>query len=118
MLKNPAARFRETIWLERKRAVEGLTPDELTLWTDLKRDLGREFSPDLTDKVSDQRKSVRLPVKLRVSFFSLGQLEESLMTNFSKGGLFIAARRPCEIGTRLEAPDSHRRDRRGDRGAV
>jgi uncharacterized protein (TIGR02266 family) len=94
--------FREYIRLDRKRAGPGLTPDELRRWSEYKRRLGKQFSPDLPDGRSDARRSVRVPVKLRVGFHDLGELRRSLMTNLSRGGLFVAHDEPPDIGTRLE----------------
>jgi uncharacterized protein (TIGR02266 family) len=97
-----AALFREYMRLDRKRTAGGLTPDELQRWGDYKRRLGKKFSPDLPEGRADRRESVRVPVKLRVGFHDLGELRRSLMTNLSRGGLFVAHDDPPEIGTRLE----------------
>lgn len=95
------ALFREYIRLDRKRA-SGLTPDELRRWADYKRRLGKKFAPDLSDERADRRASVRVPVSLKVGFHDLGELRRSLMTNLSRGGLFVADDQPPEIGTRLD----------------
>jgi uncharacterized protein (TIGR02266 family) len=94
--------FRQFIHLERKREGEGLSPLELQRWTALKRMLGKEFSPGLSDQRADQRTSVRIPTRLAVTFRDLGELQRCLMTNLSRGGVFVATERPAEIGTRLE----------------
>jgi uncharacterized protein (TIGR02266 family) len=95
-----AASFRAFVFLDRKQAREGLDPAELARWKALKRELGREFG-DCDDERADQRGSLRLPVKLRVSFASMGELGQALMTNLSRGGLFVATDLLLEIGTRL-----------------
>jgi uncharacterized protein (TIGR02266 family) len=96
------AQFRQFVYLDRKRAAEGLSPSELRRWLKLRRILNQEFSPNTSYERAERRESVRVPVRLRVSFTDLGELRESLMTNLSRGGVFIATDRPAEIGTRLE----------------
>jgi uncharacterized protein (TIGR02266 family) len=96
-----AARFRAFVFLDRKRAREGLSPAELARWTSLKRQLGRELSGDCDDRRADQRGSLRVPARMRVSFASIGELGQSLMTNLSRGGLFVATELVLEIGTRV-----------------
>ena len=101
-MRDVALLFREYIHLERKRTGEGLSPLELQRWTALKRVLGKEFSPGLSDEKADQRGSVRIPTRLAVAFRNLGELQSSLMTNLSRGGLFVATEQPAAIGTRLD----------------
>jgi uncharacterized protein (TIGR02266 family) len=96
-----ASRFREFVHLDRLRAREGLTPAELSRWAALKRFLGRELAPGVSDERSDQRGSLRVPARMRVSFDSLGQLGHCLMTNLSRGGLFVATEHLLAIGTRV-----------------
>lgn len=96
-----AAQFREYIRLDRKQASGGLTPAELERWTRLKRSLGRRFSPGLSDEQLDRRSSVRVPVQLRVDFPSIAELRGKLMTNVSRGGLFVASTHLLDIGTRV-----------------
>ena len=45
---------------------------------------------------------MRVPTRLAVAFRNFGELQCCLMTNLSRGGLFIATEQPAEIGTRLE----------------
>jgi Tfp pilus assembly protein PilZ len=87
--------------LERKRASTGVSPEELKRWQLLKRRLGKEFHPKLEDEHSDKRQSVRVPTLLRVSFPDRRSLEHCLMTNISRGGVFIATVAPEPIGTAL-----------------
>ncbi|HZO10250.1 MAG TPA: TIGR02266 family protein [Myxococcota bacterium] len=96
-----AARFREFVFLDRRRAHGPLSPSEFTRWTLLKRLLGRELQGAHADSRADQRDSLRVPAQLRVSFGSLGELGEALITNLSRGGLFVATSHPLEIGTRV-----------------
>jgi len=95
------ARFREYMHLERQRTESSFTPAELSRWTLLKRQLDREFNPGLSKHRSDARRSVRIPTRMAVSLDSMGDLRECLMTNLSRGGLFLATEHVVEIGTRL-----------------
>jgi uncharacterized protein (TIGR02266 family) len=97
-----AARFRQFLYLDRKRAAEGLAPGELRRWLKLKRILNQEFVPGTSLERADRRESVRVPARLRVSFRDLGALRSCLMTNLSRGGVFVETDSPLEIGTRLE----------------
>jgi uncharacterized protein (TIGR02266 family) len=96
-----AARFREFLFLDRKRAREALSSAELTRWTLLKRQLGRAFHGAHDDDRADQRSSLRVPAQLKVSFDSLGNLGAALITNLSRGGLFVATEHMLELGTRV-----------------
>ena len=101
-MQDVSARFREYIQLERRRDAEGLTPAEFERWALLKHYLSRRFSPELSEGRAGERRSVRVPTKLAVSFVDKRQLRSSLMTNLSRGGVFIATERPAEMGTVLE----------------
>jgi type IV pilus assembly protein PilZ len=100
-LPDVGAQFREYIRLDRKQRSGGLTPAELERWTRLKRSLGQKFSPGLTDEQSDRRSSVRVPAQLQVDFQSIAELRGKLMTNLSRGGLFVATTHLLDIGTRV-----------------
>jgi uncharacterized protein (TIGR02266 family) len=94
--------FREYIRLDRKNRGDGLDPVEIERWSFLKRKLGKEFAPDLSDARSDERASVRVPTRLRVDFASESELRGQLMTNLSRGGLFVATDYNLPIGSRVE----------------
>jgi uncharacterized protein (TIGR02266 family) len=100
-VSDAAANFRAFVFLDRKQAREGLSPSELARWTALKRELSREFSGDADTERAHQRGSLRLSTKLRVSFASLGELGQALITNLSRGGVFVATDHVLEIGTRV-----------------
>jgi uncharacterized protein (TIGR02266 family) len=97
-----AARFREYKRLEKKRAGGGLTPAELRRWIAIKRMLSRSFSPGISKAQSDQRASPRVPTRLGASFATVGEIRRSLMTNLSRGGVFLRTEDLVELGTRLE----------------
>lgn len=93
--------FREYMRLERKRSSEGLSVEELQVWTVHKQTLNRRFQPDADERYVDRRQSLRVPVHLEVSFQTSGELHERLMTNLSRGGVYIATASPLEIGTKV-----------------
>ncbi len=95
--------FREYMSLERRRAsADGVTVAEYQRWVDLKRLLNRHFQPDIRDVHEDRRKSVRVPSKLRLAFETYGELRECLMSNLSRGGLFIVTTDPLPLGSVLK----------------
>ena len=91
--------FREYGRLERLREDEGLSLEQLERWTHLKRILSQHFHPEARREYVDKQASLRVPSQLRVSFESYGQLRQSLMTNISRGGVFVATEHPLPIGT-------------------
>ncbi len=92
--------FREFARLDRKRR-RGLSPEELERWVGLKRRLAREFNPEVSDAQADGRESIRVPMRLVVSFQDVGELRRCWMTNLSRGGLFVATDQILAIGTQL-----------------
>ncbi len=97
-----AARFREYTRLEKKRAEGGLTPAELRRWVAIKRMLSRSFSPGIGKARADQRASLRVPTRLDASFATVGEIRRSLMTNLSRGGVFIHTEDLVDLGTRFQ----------------
>lgn len=100
-MKDLGALLREYAQLDRKNSAAGLTPAELLRSTMLKRELVRHFSPGVNDQQADRRQSLRVPMRLRVSFSSEKDLQNCLMTNLSRSGVFIRTMSPVEIGTSL-----------------
>jgi len=94
-----AGRFREYVRLDRQRREAGLSLDEMNRWRMLKRFLSIHFAPDRPEKVDEQRESVRVPTRINVSFAADRELARCLMTNLSRGGLFVQTEHPLEIGT-------------------
>jgi uncharacterized protein (TIGR02266 family) len=94
--------FRRFLYLDRKRTRGPLTPAELRRWLKLKRILNREFTPERNSEGLDSRQSVRVPAQVGVSFRDLGELRECLMSNVSRGGVFIVTDDALDIGTRFE----------------
>jgi uncharacterized protein (TIGR02266 family) len=100
-MQDIAARFREYIKLERRRDREGLSREEFERWGALKRHLTRHFDPELSEEQSSERQSVRVPTRLAVTFRDQQELRSSLMTNLSRGGVFIRTEHPAAMGTKL-----------------
>jgi uncharacterized protein (TIGR02266 family) len=102
-MRNMPAVFREYIGLDRRRASpEGISVAEYQRWVELKRILNRHFQPGVQDTHADKRESVRVPVRLHMGFETYGEIRQSLMTNLSRGGLFIATPNPLEMGAKLQ----------------
>jgi uncharacterized protein (TIGR02266 family) len=101
-MQDIASRFREYVQLERRRDGEGLTTAEYERWMELKRLLSRRFNPEVSDERADERRSVRIPTRLMATFRDEAELRSSLMSNLSRGGVFIKTDRPLEIGESLE----------------
>ena len=98
-MANMPAVFREYRRLDQLRGSSGLSVEELERWTQLKRILTSHFTPAAGPKIAAKRTSLRVPTQLRVSFDSSGELQECLMTNISRGGVFIATNDPLEVGS-------------------
>jgi uncharacterized protein (TIGR02266 family) len=95
------ALFREYVRLDRRRREDGLSAAELARWNELKRRLNATFSPPDRPEHEERRESVRVPVRLRMHFETAGQLRRCLLTNLSRGGVFVCTPSPPPIGTQL-----------------
>jgi len=98
-MENILSVFREYARLERMREDTGLSVEQLERWTKLKRVLAGHFRPGIDREIADKQASLRVPSQLRVSFDSYGELSECLMTNISRGGVFVSTPNPLPIGT-------------------
>ncbi len=94
--------FREYARLEKKRASGELTTEELVRWTACNSVLANRLTPGVSEELAGQRKSLRVATRLSISFASVGEIRQCLMTDLSRGGLFIRTDRPVDLGTRLE----------------
>jgi type IV pilus assembly protein PilZ len=52
--------------------------------------------------MSQQRQHTRVPVALKVSYLSRGDLAKDIVANLSSGGLFIRTKKPLPIGSEVE----------------
>ncbi len=94
--------LREYARLEKKRAHGELTPEELARWTACNSVLAKRLTPGVREELASQRKSLRVVTRLGLSFSDVGELRQCLMTDLSRGGLFIRTDRPVDLGTRIE----------------
>ncbi|MEE8579952.1 MAG: PilZ domain-containing protein [Myxococcota bacterium] len=91
--------FREYMRLDRQRSRGDLSVQDLKRWNYCRHELSQTFQPGydeggLDEAAADRRDSLRVPTQLEVSFEHYGEVCESLMTNLSRGGLFIAVADP------------------------
>jgi Tfp pilus assembly protein PilZ len=94
-----AARFREYVRLDRQRREGTLSLQEIQRFQVLRRFLSIHFAPDHPEKVDERRDSVRVPTRIKVSFAADRELGHCLMTNVSRGGVFVQTDHPFEIKT-------------------
>jgi uncharacterized protein (TIGR02266 family) len=99
--RDAAALFREYVQLDRRHRNAGLSAAELARWGELKQRLNATFSPPERPEHEERRDSVRVPVRLRMHFETAGQLRRCLLTNLSRGGVFVSTASPPPIGTQL-----------------
>ncbi len=93
--------FHRYMSLESRRKSSSLSVVELEEWSELKEILNTHFQPGVSKEHAAQRDSIRVPTHLNVSFESYGEIREVLMTNLSRGGIFVASDRPLPIGTKV-----------------
>ena len=96
-----AARFREYVRLDRQKREVGLTPTELRRLHALEAALQQHFDPGKPPIVAEQRRSVRVPTRVRASFATDGELVRSLMTNISRHGVFVQTDHPLDLHDRF-----------------
>lgn len=99
--KDSLATFRDYMRLERRRE-SGLSPDELRRWSELRQRLDRVFGGLNGAEGVQRRATPRIPTSLEVRFETLDQLGSVLMSNMSRGGVFVPIETPPAIGTELK----------------
>ena len=87
--------------LERKRTGESVTPEEFERWADLRLMLEKNFSQGQRPEGAERRQTVRLPTRMLVEYESRGALEQALIRNISRGGLFIATEQAAAVGSEI-----------------
>ena len=101
-IKDSLATFREYMRLERRRA-SGLSADDWERWQSLRKRLDGAFGElDLPGGCNGRRATPRIPTSLVVCFDDLDDMGSLLMSNLSRGGIFVPTERPAEIGTELK----------------
>ncbi len=96
-MENILASFLEFAQLDRRSTAAGLSVTEMERWVELKSELDGRFSV-----TNERRASIRVPSRLRCSFDSLGSFHDQLITNLSRGGVFVKTERPLPVGTKLQ----------------
>lgn len=99
--KDSLATFREYMCLERRREA-GLSPADLRRWLKLRDQLESVFGNLDAPDGRQLRSTPRVPTCLEVCFENLRQLGSVLMSNMSRGGIFVPMDEPPPIGTELE----------------
>lgn len=100
-IRDSLAIFREYMRLERRRST-GLSALEWERWQSLRKRLDGEFGDlNIPDGCSGRRATPRIPTSLVVRFEHLDELGSLLMSNLSRGGVFIPTETPADIGARL-----------------
>lgn len=108
-MRDRLALFRAYMQLERRRR-EGLSPAELDRWNLLHRQLESAFGDVAHSEGAGRRATPRVPTHLEVCFVDSREIGSVLMTNLSRGGLFVPTENPLPIGSevklriRIEAP--------------
>jgi len=93
--------FQEFLYLDQKRAGEGVSPKEFGRWQLLCQRLEKAFAGGFgRPPGADRRQSLRLPTRLRVAYDALSGLEGTVI-NLSRGGCFVRTDLPAPIGTHL-----------------
>jgi uncharacterized protein (TIGR02266 family) len=91
--------LREYGALERKRVREGVTPLEYQRWRELEQRLADQIFRDSGAPPKDRRRHLRVPTRMLVAYRTVGELQHAIISNVSKGGLFIETQYPAVIGT-------------------
>lgn len=94
--------FREYMRLERRRT-NGLSAADWDRWQSLRKRLDGAFGRlDMPGGCGARRATPRVPTSLVVRIENFSKMSRLLMSNLSRGGIFIPTQRPAEIGTRLK----------------
>jgi Tfp pilus assembly protein PilZ len=100
-VKDSLAMFREYMRLERRRS-SGLSPAELQRWEVLRQRMKSVFGDLDSPNHSERRATPRIPTALQVRFENHAEVGNVLMTNISRGGIFVPLDTPIEIGTEIK----------------
>jgi Tfp pilus assembly protein PilZ len=91
--------LREYGSLERKRIREGVTPSEYQRWLELEKTLADHISEQQGSQGSERRRHIRVPTRMLAQFKTRNQLKDAVISNVSRGGLFIRGPISAEIGS-------------------
>jgi uncharacterized protein (TIGR02266 family) len=91
--------LREYGGLERKRIQEGVTPLEYQRWLELERTLSKQIFHGSAPDGIERRRHLRVPTRMLVQFRTPHDLKDAVISNISRGGLFISTPFMAEIGS-------------------
>jgi uncharacterized protein (TIGR02266 family) len=100
-IRDSLATFREYMSYERRRAA-GLSPEEWERWQTLRKRLDGGSGSFESPNGNGRRAAPRIPTSLLVRFENLGEMGSVLMSNLSRGGIFVVTEQPAMIGTELK----------------
>ena len=100
MRRNIATLFLQYARLDRKRSLEGLSPLEEGIWTNLRRYLGKRLNPDVP-KGADRRTSLRVATEIGCSWTRTAPVHEAHVTSLSRSGAFVRTPQPAPIGEEI-----------------
>jgi Tfp pilus assembly protein PilZ len=100
-ISDSLATFREYMRYERRRA-SGLSPEDWERWQILRKRLDGVFGTFESPDGFGRRATPRIPTSLVVRFENFGEMGSVLMTNLSRGGIFVPTEQPAMIGTELK----------------
>lgn len=90
---------REFLTLDRRAQGGGISVEEMERWATLKRAIEERLGVPSLKGIADTRRSLRLPLSLKVEFETEHELAGALMRNLSRGGFFIETKDPLPIGS-------------------
>lgn len=91
--------LREYGSLERKRIREGVTPLEYQRWLDLEKTLATQIFHGEGPGGIERRRHLRVPTRMLAQFKTRDHLKDAVISNISRGGLFINTPFTAEIGS-------------------
>lgn len=100
MRRNLATLFLQYARLDRKRSLDGLSPLEEEIWTNLRRYLGTRLSPDVP-KGAERRASLRVATEIGCSWLRTAPVHEAHLTSLSRHGAFVRTPQPAPIGEEI-----------------
>ena len=100
-MKDTLSVFRECMQLERRRSA-GLSPLELERLLRLRKRLEKVFGGLEGSRPGERRATPRVRTLLEVRFDDDAEIGRVLMTNLSRGGIFVPTEVPLPIGTEIK----------------
>jgi len=86
----------------RKRAGEDLGPEDRERWRCVRGELEGVLFHGPADPNADRREHLRVPVAMRVRYWSADELRDRYVRVLGEGGLFVATDEPLPVGSPVE----------------